>query len=520
MTNGSDPADAAARAIAPERSNPPTQAIERVLEQGLDLLPRLRETGDESARADLLYRMSLAFAELGLHHDALCHAAQAVDTAQGRGAERLLCRAACALGSAQRELGWHDEATRTLLDTLRLARTLEAPDQVRDVLLSLSQLAMLSSLALAQSGEAQAAQAACAQARTCAEQALEIVRQSGQPPTSGAVLCQLGCCLTACGHLETARAVLGDAHSQAIRHGDTLLKLRADAGLAEALCAGEDYAAALPLASQLLESAAALRDDEVRLRAQWLLYKVHKALGELPLALEHLEQCQTLQQARLVSLKSLQARLSTRRIAHEQAAARAARRASPTPPRDPWLATSMVSTLDGSRMGSELAAIQDPITGLGNRRHVERELPRLLALSERRKSTLSIALVEVDHLRTINERFGRPVRDAVLKILAELLQTHTRSADLIGRTGPDEFVLVMSDATREGAREACARLRLAVQDHAWESIAASLGITVSIGLCEQGGKLNAAQLLARADRALYFARSKGGNRIVLADDTM
>jgi diguanylate cyclase (GGDEF)-like protein len=274
------------------------------------------------------------------------------------------------------------------------------------------------------------------------------------------------------------------------------------------------------LLDQLLASACALRDDDVRLRAHALLYRLHKSNGSAPLALEHLEQCRSLEKARADSLRSVQARLAQRRIAQERSRAAVSRRVAAAPPRDPWAATSMMATLDGGRGSSELAAIQDPITGLGNRRHVERELPRLLALSERRKSTLSIALVVVDHLRTVNERFGRPVRDAVLKVMAELMQSHTRTADLIGRTGPDEFVLVMCDATRDGAREACERLRVAVQNHAWDAIAASLGITASVGLCEQGGKLNSAQLLARADRALYFARSKGGNRIVLADDTM
>jgi diguanylate cyclase (GGDEF)-like protein len=518
MKHRSDPADSAGQTLLAGRGGPP-ESIEKVLEQGLELLPRLREAGDPSATAELLYRMSNGFAELGLHLEAFVHASEAVDAAQGHGAELLLCRAACALGSAQRELGLHDESNRTLVDTLRLARALDATDQVRDVLLGLSQLATRSAEALRHGGDAKGAQAATTKAGDYAEQALQLIRQPGQPPTPGAVLCLLGACLTTGGHIEAARAALGDAHSHAIRHGDALLKLRADAGLAEALWAEQAYAAALPLANQLLQSAMVLRDDDVRLRAQQLLYKAHKALGDLPHALEHLEQSQLLQQARAESLRALQARWTQRRIAQDKIRANVPRRV-PAHAKDPWSATSMLATLDGGRPGSELAAIQDPITGLGNRRHVERELPRLLALSERRKSTLSIALVEVDHLRTINERFGRSVRDAVLKVMAELMQTHTRTADLIGRTGPDEFVLVLCDATREGAREACERLRIAVQDHAWDSIAASLGITASVGLCEQGGKLNAAQLLARADRALYFARRKGGNRIVMADETL
>ena len=518
MTHGSDPADSAAPTVLLETPAPRVQALGQVLEQGLELLPQLRESGDASARADLLHRLSLGFAALGMYPEALMHATEAVEAAQGRGAEVLLCRSAFALGSAQRDIGQDDDALRTLTDTLRLARALDSPDMVRDILLGLSQLATRIGESAAARGDAPAAQAAHAQAREHADQALEIIRQPGQPTTAGEVLCRLGACLSACGHLDAARAVFGDAHSQAIRHGDALLKLRADAGLAEALWAAEDAAGTRALAEQVLDNARTLRDDEVCLRAHALLYQVHKRQGEVGAALKHLEHNQTLQAARAAALRSLQARLIQQRIANERSRGTSARRQPAAAVRDPWSATSMMASLD--RGSADLAAIQDPITGLSNRRHVERELPRLLALSERRKSTLSIALVEVDHLRMLNERFGRTVRDTVLKALAELMQTHTRSADLIGRTGPDEFVLVMCDATREGAREACERLRLAVQDHAWNTIAASLGVTTSVGLCEQGGKLNAAQLLARADRALYFARSKGGNRIVLADDTM
>lgn len=517
MTHVIDSVDSDAPVAHSEGAMPATHSLGDMLEQGLGLLPALRESPDEAARAELLLQLSLGFAALGLHHEALLHATEAVDAAQGRGAESLLCRCAFALGSAQRESGQDDDAQRTLADTLRLARALEAQDQMRDVLLGLSQLDLRAAERASRAGDEAAAGMAYTQAREHAEHALEVVRASGPSPVANDVLCRLGACLTACGHLDAARAVLGDAHSQAIRHGDALLKLRADAGLAETLWAAQDCAGTLALVDQVLDDARTLRDDEVRLRAHLLLYKLHKQQGDAAAALEHLEQSQALQEARADTLRTAQARLTRQRIGQERQRSTSARR---PPARDAWAATSTLAMLDSGRTSHELAAIQDPITGLGNRRHVERELPRLLALTERRKSTLSIALVEVDHLRSVIERFGRSVRDAVLKTLAELMQTHTRTADLIGRTGPDEFVLVMCDATRDGAREACERFRLAVQNHAWDSIAASLVITTSVGLCELGGKLNAAQLLARADRALYFARSKGGNRIVLADDTM
>jgi diguanylate cyclase (GGDEF)-like protein len=518
MPLGSDPVDPSRHAASSATSHPPL-SVEQTLEKGLDLLRRIRDSGEDAVRAELQCELALGFLTLDLHQDALVHALEAIGAAQGSGAELLLCRATCTMGLAQAALGWHDEAQRTLLDALRMARVLQSHDQMRDALLGLSALALPASKPHAQGADASTSREAIDQARGYAEQALAIVRKPGRPPSPGMVLCELGRCLAECGRIEAAQAVLGDAHSQAVRHGDALLKLRADAGLAEIMLQRGEFESVAALAAELLAGARELQDNGVHARAEHLLYESHKALEDLPRALAHLERYLVIRQDQRATLHALQARLTMKRVEHELARARAVRRrAMAVPAQDPWQTTSTLAMLDERR--TELSAAQDPVTGLGNRRHIERELPRLLALSERRKSTLSVALIELDHFRTVTERFGRPVRDMVLKVIADILHAHTRSADLVARTAPQEFVYVLCDASRDGARDACERLRLAVQNHPWESIAPSLVITASIGLCEQGHKLNAAQLLARADRALYFARSRGRNRVVLADDTM
>ena len=491
-----------------------------MLEQGFELLPRLRETEDALARAELLYQLTLGFMAVGLHHEAMVHAAEALEAAQGRGAELLSCRASWALGSAQRELGMFTEAKQNLLEAEHQARALQARDELRDALLGLSQLELLIAQAHQKGGDAAAAASAQAEAGVRVTQALEIVQQPAQPDTPGDALCQLGRCLAACGQRDAAQAVLGDAHSQAVRHGDAWLKLRADAALMLAPLPHTQKADVIELLTPLSDRARALLDHDTQELLQRQLYVARKAMGDLPGALNHLEQCEALQQARNTALGTLQARLTHLRLTQERSRWRATRRIDPSQSRDTVFGSSTLATLDDRRISAESAAIQDPVTGLGNRRLLERELPRLLALCARRQSTLAVAAIALDQLRTVNERFGRGVRNAALKAIADILLAHTRAADLVGRIGPDEFVLVMCDVAGDGAREACERLRLAVQDHAWSAIATNLGLTAAIGLCEQTAKLNAAQMLARADRALYFARNKGGNRIVLADETM
>jgi diguanylate cyclase (GGDEF)-like protein len=109
------------------------------------------------------------------------------------------------------------------------------------------------------------------------------------------------------------------------------------------------------------------------------------------------------------------------------------------------------------------------------------------------------------------------VGDAVLTAIADLFRARVRGGDLIARMGGEEFLIVFAHASPEWARDACERLRAAVQGHDWEQVASGLKVTISIGLCVAKPNIDAAQLLEQSDLALYEAKHHGRNRVEVID---
>lgn len=159
------------------------------------------------------------------------------------------------------------------------------------------------------------------------------------------------------------------------------------------------------------------------------------------------------------------------------------------------------------------AALTDSLTGLPNRRAFERAITSRTA--EGAAGRTCVALFDLDHFKTINDRFGHDVGDEVLKSFAARALRSTRSIDMLARLGGEEFVLLIEDADIEQAYDICERIR---QDVANSLIPASPGavrLTVSGGVAELGPEGLGAALKA-ADEALYRAKKSGRDRLLLA----
>ena len=157
-------------------------------------------------------------------------------------------------------------------------------------------------------------------------------------------------------------------------------------------------------------------------------------------------------------------------------------------------------------------ATTDALTGLPNRRTIgEHGTMRF----ERAKSLglgFSIAVVDIDHFKRINDQYGHDVGDQVLRLVATTLAAHCRGADLVGRQGGEEFVALFEDASRADALIAAERLRNAVELAVHKSGADALLVTVSIGVATFAPTgHNYEAVLQRADRALYAAKAAGRN---------
>jgi diguanylate cyclase (GGDEF)-like protein len=173
---------------------------------------------------------------------------------------------------------------------------------------------------------------------------------------------------------------------------------------------------------------------------------------------------------------------------------------------------------DRIRRQWELAASTDYLTGLANRRTVANAGERAFYSAQRQGQALSVAVIDVDHFKGVNDRYGHDSGDLALKHIARMLEKAGRKNDLVGRHGGEEFVVLFDQTDREQSIAAAERLRAGVQDNVLDVEALSIPLTVSIGLATyQGSDRNFNDLLRRADQALYAAKKNGRNRVEIAD---
>ena len=163
----------------------------------------------------------------------------------------------------------------------------------------------------------------------------------------------------------------------------------------------------------------------------------------------------------------------------------------------------------------ELAEL-DELTGSFNRRCIMRMLDEEIARSARGASSCSIALIDLDHFKRVNDSYGHPTGDEVLRTFAITMFANIRSVDRFGRYGGEEFLLVLPDMPYEGAMQAMDRLRAIVADLDWSAFSPGLKVTLSAGVATLKPDETTDSFLARADSALYTAKAQGRNRIARA----
>ena len=163
-----------------------------------------------------------------------------------------------------------------------------------------------------------------------------------------------------------------------------------------------------------------------------------------------------------------------------------------------------------------LAAV-DPLTGIGNRRHFDEAVERELQRRARTGKPLSIALIDMDHLKQVNDRGGHSAGDVALQFLAQVMKRSARTIDVPARIGGDEFALLLTDTSAEDAAAAMERMRrdLRRMTDADERLN---GISISVGIATATHEANTPDAITRlADAALYRAKTGGRDRICVAE---
>ena len=171
------------------------------------------------------------------------------------------------------------------------------------------------------------------------------------------------------------------------------------------------------------------------------------------------------------------------------------------------------------RFAAEMASLAniDDLTGLATRRFFLDQLDTMAATARRNRQPLTLAMIDIDHFKPINDNFGHAVGDAVLMAIGAACRTAVRSEDVIGRLGGEEFAMLMPLTDQETAFRIVDRLREAVAAIAIPTNdGRNVSVTISVGMAMFADQ-QIDRLLLDADRALYLAKERGRNRIVLAE---
>jgi diguanylate cyclase (GGDEF)-like protein len=166
-------------------------------------------------------------------------------------------------------------------------------------------------------------------------------------------------------------------------------------------------------------------------------------------------------------------------------------------------------------------AVLDGLTGVPNRRYLMDFLEREIARSRRHDRPLSVAIMDIDHFKRVNDTYGHMAGDHVLQSLATLVGKSIRKEELFARYGGEEFAFVLPETAGEQAAGFCERIRRLVEEHSFEFDSMVIPLTVSIGSAVLNSSSDTAKdLIAAADDQLYQAKRTGRNRVCVETSTL
>jgi diguanylate cyclase (GGDEF)-like protein len=164
----------------------------------------------------------------------------------------------------------------------------------------------------------------------------------------------------------------------------------------------------------------------------------------------------------------------------------------------------------------EAMASSDELTGALSRRAISSQLDLEMQRAIRNQTAIAVVLLDLDNFKQINDQYGHGCGDEVLRGFVATVSATTRSVDLLGRYGGEEFLMVLTDASENAVLLLVERIREAVVTRDWSPIAAGLRVTVSAGVAIFHGDETMTNLIKRADKALYAAKHAGRNQVKLA----
>ena len=290
---------------------------------------------------------------------------------------------------------------------------------------------------------------------------------------------------TWCGELDAARELLRRvrAHLAALPNA-TLAHAFEHWVAAELAWAEHDLPDAVVECSAMVEIGERLEYEQMACLGHMLLSQMYETLNEPARAVEALR-----------ALRSREELIRAESLAGRERAAQ-------------WhldlrLLEQNMRRLEGTSKHLERLSLEDSLTGLANRRCFEQTIQSVLTARSTHGAPMSVAFIDVDRFKLVNDRHSHHVGDQVLKAIAAILVQATRENDIAARLSGDEFAVLFQRADAPEAARVCERIGAAVAGHAWSPVAAGLAVTVSIGTATARDDDTAESLLHRADAAMY-----------------
>lgn len=181
-----------------------------------------------------------------------------------------------------------------------------------------------------------------------------------------------------------------------------------------------------------------------------------------------------------------------------------------------WVAVNISERKRLEKKLTELS-VKDALTGLYNRRYIYDDISKRIASFGRYKVPFSLAFIDIDYFKRINDSYGHDAGDEILKALSDLVLSELRKSDIFARFGGEEFIAVFPNTSKKDAAVFVERLRNTIQGQRVETNSGTIEFTVSIGLTEvTNSDKTFDSIVKRADEALYIAKEKGRNCLVIS----